>query len=77
MRDKRTPKDVCGEAIEYPASNGFSRPDATLRRERNRYERSFASLIELPSSAMDGREFALFPLPVFIAIILTQSLCQM
>ena len=28
-------------------------------------------------SAIDGREFALFLLPVFIAIILTQSLCQM
>ena len=25
------------QTIEYPASSGFSRPDAALRKERNRY----------------------------------------
>ena len=37
----------------YPASSGFSRPDATLRRERNHCEHPSASLIEPPSNAMD------------------------
>ena len=37
----------------YSASSGFSRPDATLRRERNHCEHPSASLIEPPSSAMD------------------------
>ena len=36
----------------YPASSGFSRPDATLRRERNHCEHPSASLIETPSSAI-------------------------
>ena len=39
--------------LGYPASSGFSRPDATLRRERNHCEHPSASLIEPPSSAMD------------------------
>ena len=34
-------------------SSGSSRPDATLRRERNHCELPSASLIEPPSSAMD------------------------
>ena len=38
---------------KYPASSGFSRPDATLRRERNHCEYPSASLFEPPSSAMD------------------------
>ena len=38
---------------KYPASSGFSRPDVTLRRERNHCEYPSASLIEPPSSAMD------------------------
>ena len=38
---------------KYPASSGFSRPDATIRRERNPCEYPSASLIEPPSSAMD------------------------
>ena len=37
----------------FVASSGFSRPDATLRRERNRCEHPSASLIEPPPSAMD------------------------
>jgi len=37
----------------YPASSGFSRPDATLQRERNHCEHPSASLIEPPSSVMD------------------------
>ena len=39
--------------IIYPASSGFSRADATLRRERNHCEHPSASLIEPPSCAMD------------------------
>ena len=40
------------EPKRYPASSGFSRPDATLRRERNHFEHPSASLIEPPSGAM-------------------------
>ena len=37
----------------YPASSGFSRTDATLRRDGNHCEHPSASLMEPPSSAMD------------------------
>ena len=40
------------QTFPYPASSGFSRPDANPRRERNDCEEPSASLIEPPSSAM-------------------------
>ena len=46
-------KHVSLNCLLFVASSGFSRPDATLRRERNHCEHPSASLIEPPSSAMD------------------------
>lgn len=40
-------------STQYPERSGFSRLDATLRKERNDCEGPFASLIDPPSSAMN------------------------